>query len=134
MMHRIAPRTELPDHDIEIHYLNRLVSDLKLWINDITPYRIIDLERVYEWRHIHAPSLIRCHGFNFRQKDELGRPKFSVQRGHDSALEYFNALLSDVAKKLKDEQPDVSITNERLDEAFEHIQNISSCRHPTIYY
>lgn len=134
MNSRIAPRTETPEHDIEIFYLNGLSADLKLWLHGIEPLKNIDLERVYLWRHVHSRELQRCSGFNIREYDDFGRRKMSAERGHDAAIKFLNALITDLEAILKDKEPNEPITIERVGEMRGHIHNLEQCRTRGIMY
>lgn len=133
-MHRMAPRNEIPDHEVEIFFLNGLLADIKLWLHDIEPRKDI-LKRIHEWQFVHAPNLIKCHSYNFKPLDNLGRPKkLGVQRGHESAVTFLSALFADAEKKLDDQEHDGALTDERFEEAREHVDSLESCKHQRIWY
>lgn len=132
-MNRIAPRNEIPDHEVEIFFLNGLLADIKLWLRDIEPRKDI-LKRIHEWQFVHAPTLIKCHGYNFRAKDALGIPKLGVQRGHGDAVAFLSALFMDVERKLDNEELNEGLTDERFEEAHEHMDSLEFCKSQRIWY
>lgn len=123
MESRIAGPLKLHTHTNEIHYINQLMINLKLWLAGLEPLTIT-LEYLGEWQK-HRASLLACHTID---------SKFNYVSRHQAYVAIYDDLIPEIKRVITGEASEISNIAARLEQIDKAFWDLHRCAYPAICY
>ncbi len=123
-MHRIAPPTPYPIHEMSIGYLRDTLRAINAARFDMPDEYAPTLDTIHlaRWEIEYRPTLARCTGY----RGDSGAPRFNGDNPHTKALEYFDRMIELLRT---DKQIEID-----THEAYTQLNNLEQCQMNPIKY